>query len=161
MSLEYKVPRLLWENLESVLLAQSRRYIGELAKYLGVSEKELQKRVMPTSDSFHVILQDSQHESNQCRAYIQRDQLTVFCKKPVAYHSEYCMIHRTNRMLVIESSQYKGSIQIVQKIKDKNTMEPMWLTNRTIINSRGEMIGKLNKMDGVIKRFIIEVPKSI
>lgn len=44
MSLEYKVPRLLWENFEAVLLAQSKRYIGELARRLNVSEKELQKR---------------------------------------------------------------------------------------------------------------------
>lgn len=43
-SLEYKVPRLLWENLESVLLAQSRKYICELAKRLNVSEKELLKK---------------------------------------------------------------------------------------------------------------------
>ena len=68
MSIEYKVPRLLWENLESVLLAQSKRYIGELAKRLGVSEKELTKRVLPTSDSLKVIIQDTHAECNQCKS---------------------------------------------------------------------------------------------
>ena len=61
---EYKVPRLLWENLESVLLAQSKRYNGELAKRLGVSEKELQKKVLPTSDTLKVTIQDNQAESS-------------------------------------------------------------------------------------------------
>ncbi len=71
MSIEYKVPRLLWENFESVLLAQSKRYIGELAKRLNVPERELQKRVLPTSDSLKVIIQDTQAESNQCKAYFK------------------------------------------------------------------------------------------
>ena len=78
MSIEYKVPRLLWENLESVLLAQSKRYIGELAKRLGVSEKELQKKVLPSSDSLKIMLFDSQAECNQCKAYIQQDKLTIY-----------------------------------------------------------------------------------
>jgi len=81
MSLEYKVPRILWENLESVLYAQSKRYVMETAKRLGVPEKELLKRVLPTSDSLHVMIQDSQAESNQCKAYVQHDKMTVFCKK--------------------------------------------------------------------------------
>jgi hypothetical protein len=38
MSIEYKVPRLLWENFESVLLAQSKRYISELAKRVSVTD---------------------------------------------------------------------------------------------------------------------------
>ena len=56
MSVEYKVPRFLWENFESVLLAQSKRYITELAKRLAVPEKELIKKVLPSSDSLKVII---------------------------------------------------------------------------------------------------------
>ena len=33
----YKVPRILWENMEAVLLAQSKKYIEELAKILQVN----------------------------------------------------------------------------------------------------------------------------
>lgn len=157
MSLEYNVPRLLWENLESVLLAQSRRYIGELARHLGVSEKELQKRVLPTADSLRVTLHDSQAESTQCCAYVQHDQLTVFCKKPVAYQSTFCAHHRTKRMLVIQGD----SIHTIQKIKDRPTMEPMWLQKSTLLNSQGETIGKLRQADSVLKRFVYmdEAPK--
>ena len=150
MSLEYKVPRLLWENFESVLLAQSKRYIGELAKRLAVPEKELLKRVLPSSDSLKVIIQDTQAECNQCKAYIQNDKLTVFCRKATAYGGEYCPFHRNKRMLVIEGT---NPIEI-QKIKDTNTMEPLWASNNKLYNVSGEIIGKINRESGKIKMFI-------
>jgi uncharacterized protein YegJ (DUF2314 family) len=156
MSLEYKVPRILWENLESVLYAQSKRYVMELAKRLGVSEKELLKRVLPTSDSLRVIIQDSQAESNQCKAYVQHDKITAFCKKATAYQSEFCVYHRTMRMTVIDSTEPF----IVQKIKDRNDMEPMWVQDNVLVNSNGNIIGKINRDQSIIKRFIVEVPKS-
>jgi hypothetical protein len=151
MSLEYRVPRWLWENFESVLLAQSKRYIVELAKRLGVPEKELLKRVLPRSDSIKVIIQDSQTECNQCKAYIQQDQLTVFCKKPVAYQSEFCTMHRTNRMMVVQES----TPQWIQKMKDRNEMEPLWIQGHHVIHSNGTIAGKINKTEQRIKRFII------
>jgi uncharacterized protein YegJ (DUF2314 family) len=64
-------------------------------------------------------------------------------------------------MMVIELPSESDALHIIQKIKDKNTMEPMWLMNHIVINSNGDMIGKVNKTDGVMKRFIVEVPKSI
>jgi Zn finger protein HypA/HybF involved in hydrogenase expression len=151
MSVEYKVPRLLWENFESVLLAQSKRYIGELAKRLGVSEKELIKKVLPTSDSLKVIIQDTQAECNQCKAYIQHDKLTVYCRKATAYGSEYCSFHRNKRMLVIEGT---NPIQI-QKIKDTNTMESLWASDTTLYNSNGDIVGKINRETGKIKLFVM------
>lgn len=153
MSIEYKVPRILWENLESVLLAQSKRYIIELAKRLNVSEKELLKKVLPSSDSLNVIIQDSQHESNQCKAFIQHGKLTIYCKKIVAYNSEYCLFHRNKRMHVVT-----GTNPIpIQKVKDINTSEPMWISNNnTLINSNGHKIGKINNNDNKIKIFMID-----
>lgn len=145
---EYKVPRLLWENLESVLLAQSKRYISELAKRLNVSEKELLKKVLPTSDSLKVLLLDSQLESNQCKAYVHHDALTVYCKKPVAYQSEFCTAHRNKRMMVIPSNP-----EPIQKVKDIATLKPMWLTKTTLIDSSGAIVGKINKEEGKIKIF--------
>ncbi len=150
MSIEYKVPRLLWENFESVLLAQSKRYIGELAKRLGVPEKELLKRVLPTSDSLKVIIQDTQAECNQCKAYVQQDKLTVYCRKATAYGSEYCSFHRNKRMLVIEGT---NPIQI-QKIKDTNTMESLWASDTTLYNSNGDVVGKIDRDMGKIKLFV-------
>ena len=151
MSIEYKVPRLLWENFESVLLAQSKRYISELAKRLGVPERELIKKVLPTSDSLKVIIQDTQAECNQCKAYIQQDKLTVFCRKATAYGTEYCSFHRNKRMLVID-----GTNPIpIQKVKDNNTMESLWASDSTLYNSSGEVVGRINKETGKIKLFVL------
>lgn len=151
MTVEYKVPRLLWENFESVLLAQSKRYIGELAKRLGVSERELQKRVLPTSDSLKIMLYDSQAECNQCKAYIQHDKLTIYCRKPVAYQSEYCVFHRQKRMQVVSETQPI----MIQKIKDIPTQEPLYLYNNVVINSSGNMVGKINKKTNKIRLFMV------
>lgn len=152
MSLEYKVPRLLWESFESVLLSQSKRFISELAKRLNVSEKELQKRVLPSSDSLKVIIQDSQSETNQCKAFIQNDKVTVYCRKPVAYGCEFCAFHRNKRMIVIEGTNPTH----IQKIKDLNTNVPLWLSGNDIINSSSTVVGKVNKQEMRMKMFIVE-----
>jgi len=152
MALEYKVPRILWENLESVLLAQSKRYISELAKRLEVSEKELIKRVLPSSDSLKVIIQDTQSEYNQCKAYIQNDKLTVFCRKVTAHGSDYCAFHRNKRMTVISGT---NPVEL-KRIKDRNMNEPLWATNNTIYNINGNIAGKIDKNKETLKLFIIE-----
>lgn len=152
MTSEYKVSRLLWENLESVLLAQSKRYIAELAKRLNVSERELIKKVMPTSDSMKVILQDSQVESNQCKAYVQHDSLTVFCKKPVAYHSEFCAIHRNKRMTVVGGT----NPTVIKRVKSINTLKPLWVIKKSLMYSNGSMAGKINDAEQKIKVFVLE-----
>lgn len=152
MSVEFKVPRLLWENLESVLYAQAKRYIGELAQRLKVPEKELLKQVLPSSDKCIVTILDSQEECNQCKAYIQHDKMTVYCKKPVAYHSEYCLFHRNKRMHVIQET---NPLSIV-RVKERNTMEPMWIQENTkLIQSNGNLIGRVNHSRSTMKRFII------
>jgi len=152
MTLEYKVPRILWENFESVLLAQSKRYIAELAKRLHVSEKELIKKVLPTADSLKVIIQDSHEESNQCTAYVQQDHLTVFCRKPVAYQSAFCPIHRNHRMMVMEGTHPT----MIQKVKDIPHLPPMWQVDQTLINSQGNIIGKINSDEQRIRVFVID-----
>lgn len=158
MTVEFKVPRLFWENLESVLYAQSIRYIGELARRLNVPEKELQRQVLPSSDKLVVTMLDSQAECNQCKAYIQLDKMTVFCKKTVAYHSDYCLLHRNKRMQVISGTQPR----IIQRMKDRNTMESLWLDGNKIVNSTGNMVGKINQEKQKMKRYLIveEVPKT-
>lgn len=147
---EYKVPRILWENLESVLLAQAKRYIGELAKRLKVPEKELIKRVLPTSDTIKVIIQDTQSELNQCKAYIQNDKLTIFCRKPVAYGCDYCTFHRNKRMLVIEGTNPLP----IQRLKDTNITSPLWVNTNILYNSTGDIVGKMK--DDKIKLFVYE-----
>lgn len=151
MTLEYKVPRVLWENLESVLLAQSKRYIGEIAKRLGIPERDLQKRVLPSADSLKIMIMDSQAETNQCKAYIQHGEITEFCRKAVAYHSEFCPIHRQQRMTLIPG---KEPI-VVEKVKDRNTMEPLWKKGHLLLNAQGDIVGTIQPNQERIKLFVL------
>jgi hypothetical protein len=149
---EYKVPRLLWENFESILLAQSRRYIGELARRLDVPEKDLQRRVLPSADSLKIMIMDTSAESLQCRAYVEHNRVTSFCRKPTAYASEFCSFHQQKRMNVFMDI----SPIDVEKIKAIPTKEPVWLKGNMLINSHGDMMGKLNRRTQTVKWFHIE-----
>jgi hypothetical protein len=149
MSLEYKVPRLLWESLESVLLANSKKYVCDLAKYLKVPEKELLKKVLPSNDSLKVYIQDS--ETIKCRAYVQKDTFTVYCRKPVAYGCDYCSFHREKRMMVVE----ERSPTLIQRIKDRNDLPPAWTIGTNIVDSQNNVIGKVNHNKSTIKLFTI------
>jgi hypothetical protein len=149
---EYKVPRMLWENFESILMAQSRKYIGELARRLQLPERELQKKVLPSSDSLKIMMFDSSAESLQCKAFVQHDKITSYCRKPVAYQSEFCCFHRNKRMNVFMDTNPIP----VEKIKSDHKKEPLWIQGNTIINSNGHMIGKINKSTQTIKWFVME-----
>lgn len=149
---EYKVSRVLWENFESVLLAQTRRYIGELAHRLQVPEKELQRKVLPSSDTLMIMMMDTSSDTTQCRAYVQHDNITSFCRKPVAYQSEFCSFHRIKRMNIFMDAQPVT----VTRIRPENTKEPMWIRDTTVINSKGETMGRINKNTQTIKWFQIE-----
>ena len=150
---QYSVPRLLWENLESVLLAQSRQFVREMAGYLRVSEKELLKQVIPSSDSIRIVMIDSEVESNQCHAYVQQDKMTVLCKKPIALHSEFCPLHQKNRLHVMEGV----SPTSVQRIKAHPSLEPLWVTaDDRILRSNGTFAGKRNEAQKKIWLFEVD-----
>lgn len=138
----YKVPRILWENLEAVLLTQSKKYIEELAKILGVPAKELQKRVMPSANSVKVILQDTQEST--CRAYVQNGAFTVFCRKPV-FNGDFCAAHCGVRPIVNDTNAAP-----IKKVKDMDMLPPMWEKDTSIpaisdlYVASGQRIGKVN-----------------
>ena len=138
----YKVPRILWENLEAVLLTQSKKYIEELAKILGVPAKELQKRVMPSANSVKVILQDVQEST--CRAYVQNGAFTVFCRKPV-FNGDFCAAHCGVRPIVNDTHAVP-----IKKVKDMDMLPPMWEKDTSIpaigdlYVASGQRIGKVN-----------------
>ena len=143
MTTEYKVNRILWESLESILYAHSVKYVREIAKKLEIPEKELIKRVIPSSDSLKVYIQDTNNETTQCKAYIQNNNLTVLCRKPIAYNCEYCSLHRDKRMTLIKETDPEP----IEKIKDRSDMDSLWINSiNNLINSNGDIIGKINKV---------------
>jgi len=148
MSLEYKVPRVLWENLEAVLLAQSKKYIEELANRLQVSAKELQKRVMPSADNMRVMLQEV--KEGNCQAYIQQGNFTVLCRKPI-HTSIYCSEHQIHRLVVIPEKAVP-----IQRVKDIDSLPAMWKKGNELYHANGSLAGKINEDEQKIKIYCIE-----
>jgi hypothetical protein len=152
MTLEYKIPRYLWENFEAVLKANTKRLIAEYAKILEVPEKELQQKVLASYQDVPVTIIDTNSESGQCHAYLQCHEMTIFCRKPVAYHSQFCTFHRDKRMLVVQET----TPTVIEKVKDGNKWNRMWVIhNNTLINSKGHIVGKINKEERKVKLFVL------
>jgi hypothetical protein len=120
---EYKVSRLLWENLEAVLLAQGKRFVKDIAKTLKVNEKELLKQVFPTKDSFKVAIYDGSSESNQCSAYITGGPVTHLCRKPIVTGSAFCAAHATIRYAVEPT---ETTVQL-RKVQDGPARPALWI----------------------------------
>lgn len=152
MAAEYQVPRLLWESLESVLLAQGRTFVKECAKRLEVNEKELLRRVMPVS-KVSVYLHDTASESLQCKAYIHLGSVTHHCRRPVALGSEFCVQHRRERLTITEPSEEC----YVQKLQDAPDRPSVWVkSNGAVLDSHGNHIGMYSHETGKLTLYTLE-----
>jgi hypothetical protein len=145
---EYKVPRLLWESLEAIMLAQGKRYVREMAKTLKVNEKELLKRVFPAKDTLNITLHDTTSTSLQCMAYMNGT-ITHLCRKPVLLGSDYCSSHQTMRAIV-------DTEPTLEKLGTDSKTPPLWLTkDGTVIDSSGTAKGAFHKKQGKLVLYTI------
>jgi hypothetical protein len=55
-------------------------------------------------------------------------------------------------MLVVDGCQPV----IVERLQDRDTMEPLWIMGADLINAKGEQVGRINKEKQVITRWIFE-----
>jgi hypothetical protein len=134
---EYKVPRLLWENLEAIMLAQGKRFVKDIAKTLQVSEKELIKQVFPTKDTLKVAIYDSNVECNQCSAYVTGT-VTHLCRRPILTGSAFCANHITTRYTVTAG---EDTVQL-QKLQDSPSRPTLWIqADGCAIDSSGTVRG--------------------
>ena len=147
---EYQIPRILWESLESVLLAQGRTFVKDAARRLQVDEKELLRRVMPSS-KISVYLHDTQTETLQCTAYMNTNTVTHHCRRPVMLGSEFCLMHKNNRQLVLSEEKE------VQRIQDAADRPPMWKQeDGTVIDSHGNCMGIYSEDEAKLTLFVID-----
>jgi hypothetical protein len=151
---EYQVPRLLWESLEGVLLAQGRVFVRDVARRLAVDEKELLRQVMP-KDKIHVYLHDTQTEDMQCHAFVQTESVIHHCRRPVTLGSEYCFLHFRDRLRVHEHDH--DETRHVQQLEASADRPSLWKrTDGTVINSKGEIVGMYNKDTAVLTLYEID-----
>ena len=149
---EYQVPRILWESLESVLLAQGRIFVKDIARRLEVDEKELLRRVMPSS-KIKVYLHDTQTESLQCQAFTHTDSVTHRCRRPVLLGMPFCSSHFKDRLMVIEPPEEN----IVERIQDAPDRPQLWKKHdNTVIDSKGNTKGYYDEYSGKLTLYEIE-----
>lgn len=149
---EYQVPRILWETLESVLLAQGRAFVKDVAKRLEVNEKELLRRVMPSS-KISVYLHDTQTEDMQCHAFVQTGSVTHHCRRPVTLGSEFCFLHFRDRLRVIEPSEACHVVQLA----NSPDRPPLWkCADGSVINSAGTIVGEYDTDSGTLTLFEVD-----
>jgi hypothetical protein len=149
---EYKVPRLLWESLESVMMAQGRIFVKDIAKRLKVNEKELLRKVFPSSESIKVYIHDTHTDTLQCSAHIQDDTVIQHCRRPVQCGSEYCYEHQTKRMMLSNIGYME-----VHKLQDAPERPSLWVRNRTeVVDSTGKVIGRWNPDTNKLTIFVFD-----
>jgi hypothetical protein len=174
---DYVVPRVLWESFNSVLLAQSRQYVKELAKRLKVPEKDLMKKVLPTADSIRVYMHDTQTEDLQCIADIQEGIIIHKCGRPVLLGTSHCSEHHvtssqpTSTTTLTLTSTFQTVERIIQSddINDEsriqavnmNIPKKLWTTkDKIVIDATGRTIGHYNEDDSKLQLFKIVEEQS-
>jgi len=49
---------------------------------------------------------------------------------------------------------------IVERLQDRDTMEPLWIMGTDLINAKGEQVGRIHKEKQVITRWVFEEATS-
>jgi hypothetical protein len=88
------VNRILWESLESVLLAQSKELMRDIAKTLKQPEKPLMDAFKKEiKNVFLVDLSDPTDEKFLCEALLDDTEVAQRCRKAVVYGEKFCPLH--------------------------------------------------------------------
>jgi hypothetical protein len=137
---EYRVPRLLWESFESVLIAQGRLFVKDVAKKLHVDEKELLKKVMPSS-KIKVYLHDTQTDTLLCQAHIKTNEIVHFCRKPVSLGACYCPTHLYVRETFTTDTAYE-----IHALENTHKMGELWIKDDDIVmNVKSSIVGRYDR----------------
>lgn len=88
------VNRILWESLESVLLAQSKELMRDIAKTLKQPEKPLMDAFKKEiKNVFLVDLSEPTDEKFLCEALLADTEVAQRCRKVVVYGEKFCPLH--------------------------------------------------------------------
>lgn len=152
-STDIKVPRLLWESLEAVLVAQGKKYVREMAKALEVDPKDLVKKVFDGKDGVRVILHDTATDSLECTAYVQDKAVTRLCRRPVQLGSEFCSHHVTARPHVAPTD----ATTELRKLQDDAARPSLWVhADGRAVDIHGKVQGFYNSDTGALTLLQLE-----
>jgi hypothetical protein len=131
------IPRVLWESLETTLWTHSRKYVRDLAKYLGIKEDVLLKEVLPSKDTLKVYIQDCPEDiphDMECRALIKGGGSFAFrCRKTIQLGSVYCCAHHLRRQDIqpaIGEQTHRLYRIVYDAAEDAEALPPLWVDER-------------------------------
>jgi len=116
--MSYAVQRPLWEAMESVIMAQSKRLIKDIAETLGEDEKKLWNAFrLEKTKPYLVDMEEPTNERFMCSAYDTSTAVATICSKPVLYGEPYCPCHRFWEM----PAELKNKTELRRIIVDETT----------------------------------------
>jgi len=88
------VNRILWESLESVLLAQSKELMRDIAKTLKQPEKPLMDAFRKEIKNVYLVdLSEPTDEKFLCEALLDDTEVAQRCRKAVVFGEKFCPCH--------------------------------------------------------------------
>ena len=95
---KFPIPFLIFQALQSSLLAEAKKLTKDIATTLHQPEGPLWKEIQKEMGSFYLIEQEEPtQETFQCKAYTIKKEVWVQCRDPVIYGSHFCMCHFASR----------------------------------------------------------------
>lgn len=131
------VNRILWESLESVLLAQSKELMREIAKTLKQPEKPLLDAFKKEIKNMYLVdLSEPTEEKFLCEALLSETEVAQRCRKPVVYGEKFCPCH-TNWSL----SPTFSRIPSLRRVKVEEDVYFLCELTQTVYSPAYERIG--------------------
>lgn len=148
---KFPIPFLVYQALQSSLLAEAKRLTKDIATTLNQPEGPLWKEIQKEMSSFYLIEQDEPtHEEFQCKAYHVRNEIWTLCRDPVCYGAAFCPAHFATRC-----EQPPADLPIWKRIEIDETRKGFLdETSNTVYDSETlEKIGIYSPKKKIIKIF--------
>jgi hypothetical protein len=164
---EYRVPRLMWEALESSLNVAGKRFVKRLAAALEVPEKELAREVFK-KDDLKVCIHDWTDEEFMCPCWKAHGDVYIPCDNVKTCGKETCRDHVgfRRRMPGKELSRVGYLIHEDTEIElGDATSAPretkMPLDNLVFYKNLGNVVGNIGDLKKLIKKDKISIDDFI
>lgn len=170
-STNYPVPRVLWESLETLLYAESRRYVKDLAGILDVNPETLLRTVMPSKDQVKVYLQETTDidPSLSCKAFIPlaNGEFAARCRCPVVPGREsagdtFCTEHQYIRPAIQPRMDEGFPVpKHLQRIRTGADLPALWVDAAGIVyDATLCRFGYFDMATGKLQRITIAPPRK-
>jgi hypothetical protein len=133
------VNRILWESLESVLLAQSKELMRDIAKTLKQPEKPLMDAFRKEIKNIYLVdLSEPTDEKFLCEALLSETEVAQRCRKAVVYGEKFCPCHTNWSM-----NQTMTRVPSLRRVKVDDDVYFLCELTQTVYSATYERIGFL------------------